>query len=673
MNINLSKLIIAAVTAFIFGFLTSLSTSFLFLTLIILPGFFISDLLLNRDFYFFDKLIVSIATGFTFIAFTVYLFSFFPIGVSQTEISLIVILLSGIFLIFRREKLKKIRNLDIHYFSGDPSLLLLVTLAAYLIVFFLPTKGMNSPLFTDAVLHGTIARLFIENGGIPETWTPFAEIGFNHQPGFASIIFWIKNFSTTTIPELIIHITGFIHVLFPFGLYFFSRSLFKNKRYNYLVLLFGAAALFPMALFRSGSNATVLTYFLVPVLLGVVVRIFKEGGYKSISTLLFLSLSFTGALLIHPQFGFFMFFLFIPLLIFKKEWPGFNNIESWKILFLATCFSVLFSSIFFFNSVPNSNLIEDQWDKQAEYINPQMKISPYFIVEPLFFLYDNPSGDRAMERWVFYLEDFSGRDLVDHPTGIFFSFLFILSLIVTIKKKFKPGMYGLSVYLIFLVMSWVQSVIKVSFFGWQTAYPSRFKFFIALPVALIVSSLFLIKKENISFLKILNFVILTALFLSTVMNIVFLSYISEMDLLDESNREAMEWIKNNTSREELFLNRITEVDSGVFIGGAAQWIPAVTGNPIFFPALSLTEEVDLLSDRIKVAIMMQEEIESPYFLEILRYYDIDYIYISEGMMHSPIREFQPIMAEQFENDYYQLEFKNKRVYIFSINYPDEIR
>ena len=669
MKINLFTLISTLLVSGIVGFFTSFQLLVAFYLLIILPGLLLVELLLPEDlFEFWEKIIISPAIGFTLVSSLVYIFSLLNVQISGGLIAGIVVLLVASTLFYKR---KDLSDLEIYFDDNIYFLIFISLFAFYLIVIFLPTSGMDVPLFADSSLHGTIVRLFSNNGLIPETWDPYAPINFNHQPGFGSIVFWFTYFSELTIPKLILYITNIIYALIPASLFFFSRSIYKNWKYNFLVYFLGMASIFPLALFRSGSNATVLTYLLVPIFSGVVFKLLSKDKINSLKTTLFLTISFSGALLIHPLFGVFMAFLFVPFVLIKREWNFTLKISFWKSLIIATVLACLLASFFLFSSSPNYDLLENQWDRQVEYINPQTKISPLFFIEPIFFLFDNPGGSQINESWYFYLEDFSIREIASYPIAILFTVLFIYAIILIFKKKFIPGFYGLSIYFLFLIFSWIQSYFKINFPGWTALYPTRFKFFIILPVALILASLVLVKINDDYLKKLITFVFGFALLVSIFRNGVFLRDINYLQTTDGGGIEAIEWIDENSPKDSLFVNMITEVDSGVFIGGAAQWIPSFTGNPVLFPSLSLTEDVDRLEDRLVIMKALERgDATEEYFLNLLKSYDADYIYFSRGRMHSPNKEFRSIDNNQFKSPYYNLEFNEGVTYIYSINYED---
>ena len=674
MKINLFNLIVALLLSSIVGFYTSFGFVFLVWFLLFVPGYLFSDLFLFKDnFKIWEKLIISPAVSIAFISIITYLFSLIGLNFSLFLICLSVFSLFVLFLFKNRDYLAKLRDVKFVFEDSLALLFFAAVFAAYLTIIFLPTANMNVPLFADTSLHATIVRLFQDARQIPETWGGYAPIKFNHQPGFGSLVLWFTYFSEITIPRLILFVTNIIHALIPVSLLFLSRVFIREWKYNFLVFLLGVASLFPLALFRSGSNATVLIYFLTPIFTGVLIRMFKKYNFNTLSILIFLTLSFSGGLLVHPLFGVFMAFLFIPFILINKNWNIKNKKEFWKVLILSTAMSLLVVTPFFFSESSNHDLLENQWDRQSEYINPQEKISPLIVVEPNFFLFNNPPPGRIDEAWSFYIEDFSLREFLNYPIGIFFTLIMVLSVWLIYKKRFVPGIYGLFIFLLFLLFSWVQSYLRIPFPGWSALYSSRFKFFMILPVAFILGSIVLLQEKKKSYLKnTIKACLILSLVVSSLMNGVFLNNISRFETVSDEEVEAFEWITAEIEQDALIANAITEVDSGVFIGGAGQWIPSLVGNPVLFPSLSLTEEVSKIEDRLVVMKRFEDKKASdPKTIELLKKYEVDYIFISTGEMHSPIRDFERVDVNQFQSSYYTLEFKNESNYIYSINYENK--
>ncbi|MDO8470454.1 MAG: hypothetical protein Q7S63_00560, partial [bacterium] len=487
-----------------------------------------------------------------------------------------------------------------------------------------------------------------------------------------------------------------VPALFPFSLYLLAYSLSKNRAGSALCAVLGLIAIFPTSLFVAGANATVLMYPLSIVAVGSVILFLREGTshfqkaaqqlslprkYSGFSTyrnaLLFFAVLFTGSMLIHPTFVVFFSLILSPYVVFlflkrKKE---FLHRYALQLSCIALALLVAGTAVapFFLHSMSNENLLKEQWGIQAGYMNPQHKLSPYFFLEPVFFLFDNPQGS-----WYLYLENFSFRELLRHPVGLLMTTLFLYSLFFLWRKKDKLGYFLLALYLIFLALSWVQSVARIEFPWWTILYPTRVKFLMILPVALLISLPFFkrpipqlsVRKAFLS----LPFVIIILVIPHNLLNIAGnLRALSTLSPFSQADERAMQWINQNVPQDALIFNAIQDVEAGVFIGGSGQWIPTLTSRKILLPALSLTEDVlnPIVANRLLVMRGIDAKLAGKEnFLDLLKSYDIQYIFLSPSTMQTRRVLFGKIDPEQFlSSPYYKLEYQDEDTYIFSVLYP----
>lgn len=692
MNINIPSAILLALTVVGAAYLTNPVIIFLFFLFFVIPGFVLTELLPFRQLPLEVKLILNVSLGIALVPLVTWLFAIFSIPLTQTTvITFLVIFAIASIRIFRFSGFrieKRLQGLEI---------LLIGILFLSIFSRLFPIHNLQVPPFADPALQGMITRLILIHQGIPDNWSPFLPIAFQHQPGFASIVTWFSLFSSVPIPRIILFLTNIFHALFPFSLYLLAYSLSKNRFGSALCAAMGLIAIFPTSLFVAGANATVLMYPLSIVAVGSVILFLREGTthlqkaerqlslprkYSGFSiyrnALLFFAVLFSGSMLIHPTFVVFFSLILGPYVVFlflrrKKE---FLHRYALQLSCIALALLVAGTAVapFFLHSMSNENLLKEQWGIQAGYMNPQHKLSPYFFLEPVFFLFDNPQGS-----WYLYLENFSLPELLSHPVGLLMTTLFLYSLFFLWRKKDKLGYFLLALYLIFLALSWVQSVARIEFPWWTIVYPTRIKFLIVLPVALLISLPFFRRpvpwfsiRQTFLFLPLVIIILVTPYnLLSITRNLRALSSLSPFS---QADARAMQWIAQNIPKDALIFNAIRDVEAGVFIGGSGQWIPTLTSRKILLPALSLTE--DVLDPRVANRLLVMRGIDAKLageknFLEILRSYNIQYIFLSPSQMQTRRTLFENIDPEQFlSSPYYKLEFQDRDTYIFSVLYPE---
>jgi len=391
-----------------------------------------------------------------------------------------------------------------------------------------------------------------------------------------------------------------------------------------------------------------------------------------------LTILLTGAMLIHPSFLVFFLLLmgpYVALFVFRRQHLK-ERAATVAILAVAFLCALLFTVPAVLQAPINRGLLEEQWTLQARYVNPKQTLSPWCFVEPVFFLFNNPQG-----AWVAYLEDatFLGV-LTTQGAGLLLSGLFIFAIWLTLRDRNRLGLYLVSVYLIFLALSWVQSVYTVPFPGWQALYPSRVKFLIALPVALLLARLFAtVRVEDVrlpgallSLRMLLVGVIAPYPLWALATHLHSLALSSPMSASDQA---AIHWIEQHVPNDAVILNTIKDVEAGVFIGGAGQWIPALTGRAVLFPALSLTEEVENPAIANRLTLMEElatRQVSSTRFLKRLRADGVRYVFLSPTMMRTRRTLFPPVGPEPFlASPSYRLAFQREQTYVFAVSDPHD--
>jgi len=557
-----------------------------------------------------------------------------------------------------------------------------VATTALIIILFLglfsrlyPIMNMNAPLFADPAVEGTIARLIIDNQGIPDTWQPFLPLKLTHQPGFASVVAWFNIISGIPIPRIILFLTNILLGLFPLAIYLLAYRMFKNGFQSIVVSLISLIASFPTYIFIAGMNSGVVAYFLVTLAVAAAIICLHKPECKSLILLFIVS---AGALLVHPIFIFFyilMFGSYCLLNILRKfSLKAVKNVSI--ILFASIFIPILVSMPYFFDILSETSettLVNEQWNIQADYINPSKIITPLFFIEPIFILFNNISGV-----WYLYLDQLPIFEILFlYPIAVIMLGFFAYSIYMILKNREELGYLAIFWFLLFVFFSSFQSYFGIRFPGWEFIYPSRVKFLIALPLSLLISFAFLNCRlpipKKISFesipLGILILILIVPFGLGMVMG--HLSSLSANQPLSDYDISAISWLEKNIGKNEVVLNTITDLEAGAFIGGAGQWIPALAGRSVVFPATSLTEDLSDINirKRTRIAELMENgTIGGDEFMGLLKEYNVSYVYISKNNMHSR-NTFSPVRQEMFfASSNYELKYRNSDVSIFRVKY-----
>lgn len=658
------------------SFITSPTFLLLLLVLIIFPGIILLKSIQRTNFGGNEALILSCGIGVAFISLTTYVFKILNLPLNIYTILLTLLSLLFIYTIDNR-KMKMLHLKTSFKKTVDPlTTILLIILLLSLFSRVYPIKDMNAPLFADPAVEGTIARLIIENQGIPDTWQPHLPLKLEHQPGFASIVAWFNIVSGVHIPKIILFLTNILHALFPLAIYLLANTFFKNKSQAVASSVIALIASFPTYIFVAGMNSGVVVYFLVPLAIALSIRTLDMPDNSSIFMVFLMSF---GAILIHPIFIFFYILMFgTYCIIFHYKNLNHSSLKSIFLLFsLSVLLPLILAYPYFSNNISNtwddSSFAKEQWHLQANYINPSEKISPFFFIEPVFILFNNPTGV-----WYVYLEEMSIKDiLLSYPLALILSFFLIYSIYLVLRYRGRTGTIIFFWFLLFLLFSTVQSSLGIKFPGSEFIYPSRVKFLMALPLSLLISYAFTKEKKDftqklslkkIPFnLSILFMVVPVGLFI--IMTHLFT--LSANSAVSDYDLDAMYWIENNIDKETVILNIITDIEAGAFIGGSAQWIPVLTGNKVLFPATSLTEDLNDADIKKRTDIMdliENKDIDRKIFIDMLKSYNVEYVYISKNNMPSN-KKYSVIQEELFQKSpIYKLKYKNEDVSIFRVNY-----
>ena len=650
---------IALMILAIFSLITYLTSIQFIISLIIIliPGFVITKLLWKTE--LISTIIASIGVGLVLIPIITYLLTIFLIPLNPINLSVILIIFSIILVKILYNERKKF-ELRINFLT----LVLFFILVLGLLTRLYSIRNAYASPFTDAIVEGTIAKLIIDNQGIPSTWQPLLPIELKHQTGLASVVAWMRILSGMEIPKIILLITNLFYVLLPFAVYLLAYKLLKNQTQAVVASILTLVASLPTITFIAGMNSTIIIYFLIPISIALAIDSFNDMNKKKIFLLF---LFFLGSLLIHPLFLFFFPLLFLPYIAIQKP----RGIFSKKSIIIVICLLLSFLLILPRYNINPKNNLQEEWSIQNGLMNNAL--SATFFIDPFFIVFENPYGV-----WSVYAD----KILISHVESYFFTFAFIAilfySLYVIIKTKNSLGHIAIAWYLLFLMFSSLQNYFQIHFPFWQFVYPTRVLFLIFLPISILLSFAFYnLKITNLK--KIMSIPLPLFLFLLILISYIpvglfqitdYLTGISKRAPINENVMKSMDWINENVPKKSVVLNFIIDVEAGVFVGDGGQWIPAMTGRIVVFPSTSVTDDVNNKEVKDRLLIMdyvNKSDTSSDKFISLLKSYNVSYIFISK-LQTSSRQSFNQVSPDIFKNSHYQLVFNNSDVSIFKTNY-----
>ena len=658
LKINILVNILMLLSVFILTiYLTSIDFLISFI-LILIPGFVLAKLLWKTG--FIETMIASVAVGLTSIAAITYLLKLLSLPLNSISLLLILSFFSIVFLKISSKDWKKIFETKISYTTIILIFILILGLATRLY----PIKNSYSIPFSDAIVEGTITKLIVDNQGIPSTWQPLLPIELKHQPGLASVTAWMQILSGISIPKIILLITNLLYALLPLAVYLFAHKLLKNQTQAIVASIITLVASLPTITFIAGMNSTIAMYFLIPVSLALAIDLLDKMDKKK---LFLIFLFFFGSLLIHPLFIFFFTLFILPYVLIQKNIRTFFK----KTASIFVCLIIAVLAVLPYYSINSQKNLEEEWLFQRELINN--KPSALFFIEPFFILFENPNG-----LWSVQID----KMMIDHFTSYFFTFAFVAmffySLYIIIRKKNRLGYVSIAWFVLFLSFSTLQNYFQIHFPLWQYIYPTRVLFLIFLPVSILLSFPFsnlklnrlkdMAKISSPAFLCMLVIAFYIPIGLSNITN--YLTTVSKQSPIDDNVAQAMSWLDENVPKKSVILNFVSYVEAGAFVGDGGQWIPAVTGRTVVFPATSVTDDVNNKTVRCRLKIMdyvNRNDTNSSEFISLAKSYNVSHIFISR-LQSNYRRTFNQVSPDIFNNNYYTLLFNNSEVFIYKTKY-----
>ncbi len=476
---------------------------------------------------------------------------------------------------------------------------------------------------------------FIEDIGeahsLPENYGElYPEVTTLTYPLGYHIITALAGFSGTSVASVIVT-TILILPLACFSFYFLGKTLFNRK-----TGLYSAFSLSFLSLFFHRLLGT-STY---PNLLGITLQIFalfllvETFSKKSRSLLMVTALAFAAAGETHP------YILLLNIIIL-------SFLFGWFLLQRDSCAKsvVLIGVVFLLFCVP------------------------YF----LRLEFESPSDIELRTYIVWYAQDSirSFADLVKNvsalsPLVVFFGICGTF----TLKDRNPTTILALWIAAILVIP--ILSVFQVQYPGWYTISPNRFLFFLFMPLSILCGRFFSNLEIILSRQKFLFFMAVVVLF-SVGMHHGNLFHSFSPDPTNEVHMNPddlfiMEWITDHTSKETVILNTGPTAD-------CSSWVPVISNRRVIFPFFSgnrgdgCIRKLKAHEKKADLEILKYTP-DSDLALQILKKYDIEYIYIPAWKKSAFLELY---FESLLESPLYHLLVKKGDAYLFRVDYDEKPR
>ncbi|MFC2025964.1 hypothetical protein ACFLUC_02090 [Chloroflexota bacterium] len=203
---------------------------------------------------------------------------------SRTNVMLVFSFLIFLYLVMQRKQRTNVSEWITadHIRDNIIGILLFLLFLLSLFVRLVMVRDMAAPAWVDSVHHALITRLIIENGSLPATYVPFIDSNSSsYHPGFhiiTAVFQWLSNLS---IPDAMLIFGQVLNASIVFTAYLFTTTLTENRVAGVIAALI-AGLYTPMpAYYTSWGRYTQLTGLLIfPAALEIIQILVHKPGIE---------------------------------------------------------------------------------------------------------------------------------------------------------------------------------------------------------------------------------------------------------------------------------------------------------------------------------------------------------------------------------------------------------
>lgn len=478
-----------------------------------------------------------------------------------------------------------------------------------------PVADWHAPLFLDPVVEASLAARIMAVGGLPAHWMGLPELAVNHQPGFAVVAGLLAG-DPVLLPKAILLLSALVQVMVPIAVMAVARRVW-GQREAIVAGALAVAATFPAFTVTAGMNSANLAFLMA--LVAVAVLLEHRSSAWTVGGLLAIAL-------VHPLGAVVVGLLLVPVRCWEGDLRG--------LLWDAGAAAVAGLAVLPYYwrglrvSGDGASIV---WASQAQLINPQRVLDGWAVIEPLYTFFYNPSGI-----WYQYLGSFPVTEVLFHrPVGNVMVLVAAAALVVMLDQRDRGDRVVLTWLVVFWALSWGQSALRLSFPGSQFLYPTRMKFFMVMPLCLMLARSIDLRAYMVRVrewdVPITVFVLAIAVPVSMLSIVQFQASLDTEQVVSDDDLAAIEWLRQEAGPDAVVLNEIQTMEAGTFVGDAGQWIPVYTGNEVVYPALSITEDVSAVQPRRELFQAIEQR-DGDRFDRLADRYGVDHIFTSNGSM-----------------------------------------
>jgi hypothetical protein len=532
-------------------------------------------------------------------------------------------------------------------------------------------RTLEIPLWGDSYHHTMIAQLLVDNGGLFNSWEPYAELEtFTYHFGFHTLVavfHWITDFQ---MPQATLWTGQIINALAVISLYPLAIKVGNNRWAGVLtVLLAGLLFSMPMYYVNWGRYTQLAGQVILPTL-AYLAWITFELNSNLIRSIVLSIIGVGGLALTHYRVLIFAILFLMILLVFNLSKGKFKTLF-FSFVLIGIGGGILFSPWFIhILSGKIVSTLAQQVSTPAGQItgftqqyNAIGNLS-FYLPTPIWMLFALACG------WGLWRRD-KGATII-----VLWSFLVLLA--TNPEWVRLPGTGAIGNFTVFIAAYIPASIILGSGVSWlvencQSSF-SKIEFKREkitqqdTLTAVIVAPLI----QNSGYYSLLVMIAIAGLW-GAHLRIKDISP-AQNSLITRPDLRAAAWIRANTPPNSRFLVNSFFAYGGEIVVGSdgGWWLPLLTGRQSNLPPINYVSERTTRPDYSKWVNDLTEQVQSlspndPEFLRNIKKRGITYIYIGQrqGRVNSsgPFLETDQIL----QNPHYQTVYHQDQVWIFAVN------
>ena len=517
-------------------------------------------------------------------------------------------------------------------------------------------RRLDIPLWGDSYQHTLIAQLLVENGGLFDSWLPYAPLTtFTYHFGFHAIAATLQWLTALDMPRAVLVAGQLVNAAAVLGLYPLARRAGDTPWAGVgAVLIAGLLTSMPMAYINWGRYTQLAGQAVLPVLFSLVLQIYAAPRPR-LPAWTVAALAFSGLGLIHYRVLIFAILFIPPALLFNL------NSHNWKRLVAATAVIGLLGGFLFLPYFLHAFQGKILSIFAAQISTPAAQVSrfiqDYNAIAPL---------QSYLPMWLWLLQPFALLwSLLRRQSFPLLIFAWWLLVLVAANPGWLglPGAGAISNFAVFIFAYFPAALLAANLSASLIRYglPKLGEKFVA---------------PLYRFSPAACFILVLAAAVAGIRPRLHDLRLQEYALVTRPDQRAAAWIRAQLPPDAVFLvNSFSAYDNSVIVGSdGGWWLPLLAGRQTNLPPLNYGSELGPDPGyRLRVNDLwrqvMEKGLDDPQTAASLQAAGITHVYVGQrqGMVNNPA----PLLAPEklLASPHLRPVYRQDRVWIFELIPP----